>query len=115
MLKLLKTSIGKKQLVAISGLAMVGFLVAHLLGNFLMYAGPDAINNYAKALHDLGGLLWVARAGLLLMFVVHFSLIAVLVIQSKRARLHAYAMPLHKTTRSIFTQTMRFSGLIIFY
>ena len=48
MINYLSSSIGKKQLIAISGLAMVGFLVVHLLGNFLMYLGPEAINSYAK-------------------------------------------------------------------
>ncbi len=114
MLKMLTTSIGKKQLVAISGLAMVGFLVAHLLGNFLMYLGPDAINDYADKLHSLGALLWVARLGLLAMFILHFSLIAYLVIQNKKARATSYSMPLHKKTRSIFTKTMRISGVLIF-
>ena len=114
MINYLSSSIGKKQLIAISGLAMVGFLVVHLLGNFLMYLGPEAINSYAKKLHDLGALLWVARAGLLAMFVMHFSLIGVLVYQNKKARKNEYYMPLHKKTRSIFTKTMRLSGVVVF-
>ena len=48
------------------------------------------------------------------MFVIHFSLIIVLVLQNKKARSSSYSMPLHPKTRSLFTKTMRFSGLIIF-
>ena len=114
MLRFFSTSIGQKQLVAISGLAMVGFLVAHLLGNFLMYVGPDAINAYAKKLHELGPLLWIARIGLLAMFVTHFSLIIALVLKNKKARMVDYSEPLHKNTRSLFTKTMRLSGVLIF-
>lgn len=114
MLGYLSTSIGKKQLVAVSGLAMVFFLVAHLLGNLLVFSGPEALNSYAEKLHSLGPLLWVARIGLLGMFFLHFTLIAVLAIQNKRARAQAYSVPLHKTTRSFFTKSMRVSGVIVF-
>ncbi len=114
MLAYFNSSIGKKQIVAISGLAMVLFLIAHLLGNFLVFLGPDAINSYAEKLHALGPVLWVARIGLLAMFVLHFSLVINLVIQNKKARATNYSTPLHKNTRSLFTQTMRLSGIIIF-
>ena len=110
----LSSSLGKKQLIAISGIALVLFLVAHLLGNLLVYSGPEALNAYAEKLHSLGPLLWVARLGLLAMFLTHFLLIILLVIQNKKARDVGYHQPLHKKTRSVFTQTMRFSGLLIF-
>ena len=114
MKKFILSLVGIKQLVALSGLAMVGFLIAHLLGNFLIFSGPIAINNYAYKLHSLGPVLWVARIGLLAMFLLHFSLVIYLVIVNKRARNGSYAVPIHKKTRSIFTQTMRYSGLLIF-
>ncbi|RAP27533.1 hypothetical protein DID74_00065 [Candidatus Marinamargulisbacteria bacterium SCGC AG-333-B06] len=103
-----------KQLVAVSGLAMVGFLIAHLLGNFLIFSGPIALNLYASKLHDLGPILWIMRLGLLAMFLLHFSLVVYLVIVNKKARENSYALPIHKKTRSFFTQTMRYSGLLIF-
>ena len=114
MLKYFKSSVGIKQIVAISGLAMVGFLVAHLLGNFCIFFGPEALNTYAKKLHELGPLLWVARIGLLTMFILHFSLVVMLVIKNKKARPQEYTQVLHKKTRSIFTQTMRYSGVLVF-
>lgn len=114
MISYLRSSIGKKQLVAVSGLAMVLFLIAHLLGNLLVFLGPEAINSYAKKLHDLGPLLWVARLGLIATFIVHFGLVINLVIQNKKARMTGYSTALHKNTRSLFTKTMRVSGLLIF-
>ena len=114
MIKYLNSSIGKKQLVAVSGLGMVLFLIAHLSGNFLMFKGADALNAYSKMLHDLGPLLWVARIGLIGMFFLHFTLILILVIQNRKARDVQYSMPIYPKKRSLYTQTMRFSGLLIF-
>lgn len=109
----LSSSIGKKQIVAVTGLMMVGFLIAHLSGNFLIFKGPDAINNYAKMLHDLGGLLWVARIGLIIAFVAHFSFTIALVIQNRRARGVSYSTEINKRTRSLSTKLMPYSGLLL--
>ncbi|MDD9951251.1 MAG: succinate dehydrogenase cytochrome b subunit [Zetaproteobacteria bacterium] len=67
----LGSSVGCKLIMALTGLMLVGFIVAHLAGNLLVFAGPAALNAYAKGLHDLGGLLWVARGGLLVGFLLH--------------------------------------------
>jgi len=66
-----RSSIGGKVTMAVTGLLLFGFVVAHLLGNLQLLKGPEAINSYAKMLHDLGPLLWVARIGLLAIFVLH--------------------------------------------
>lgn len=114
MFRFLKSSIGRKQIVAVSGLAMVGFLLAHLSGNFLIFKGPDALNSYSDFLHSLGALLWVARIGLIVAFVAHFGLIIQLVIENRRARGSQYAKAIGASTRNFATQTMRYSGLLIF-
>ena len=49
------STLQKKQLVAVTGLGLVGFVIAHLTGNFLIFKGADALNDYATFLHDLGG------------------------------------------------------------
>ena len=67
----LQTSVGKKSIVAITGALLLGFVVAHMLGNLQIFLGAENINSYAKTLQDLGGLLWVARIGLLVAFVAH--------------------------------------------
>jgi succinate dehydrogenase / fumarate reductase cytochrome b subunit len=69
------TSIGKKWLVAITGLALVVFLLGHLAGNMLVFAGPEAFDDYAKMLHEsLHGVgIWIARVGLLAVVTVHIA------------------------------------------
>jgi succinate dehydrogenase / fumarate reductase cytochrome b subunit len=85
------SSVGGKFFVALTGLALVGFLVAHLGGNLLVYAGPEALNAYAKGLRDLGPLLWVARIGLLVVAVTHVYIAVRLNLRSREARPVAYA------------------------
>lgn len=114
MIKYLSSSIGKKQLVALSGFALVLFLLVHLLGNFAIFIGPEALNEYSKKLHSLGPLLWVARLGLIGVFFLHFGLVGLLVYENLKARGGSYSKPLHKKTRSLFTKTMRVSGVIVF-
>jgi succinate dehydrogenase / fumarate reductase cytochrome b subunit len=63
-----------KYLMGLTGLGLMLFLIAHLLGNLLVFQGQDALNAYAKSLHDLGPLLWVARLGLLAIFILHIYL-----------------------------------------
>ncbi len=67
------SSIGKKILVAVTGLILAGFVLGHMIGNLLVFVGPDAINEYGHmlqtALHGTG--VWFARVGLLLATVIH--------------------------------------------
>lgn len=65
------SSVGAKFGMALSGLLLSLFVVAHLAGNLLVFGGRDGMNAYAEVLHDLGPWLWVIRAGLLAVFVVH--------------------------------------------
>ena len=58
---LLSSSIGKKLVMAITGLGFCIFLLSHLAGNLIIYAGNDAFNSYAKRLHTLGSLLVLAE------------------------------------------------------
>ena len=64
------SSIIKKQIVAVTGLMMVGFLCAHMAGNLLILAGPEAFNGYAALLHTIPELLWVMRLGMVAAFAV---------------------------------------------
>ena len=57
LLKTVGTSVGKKLLMALTGLAFCGFLAAHLAGNLTLYGGADAFNSYAEHLHSLGPLI----------------------------------------------------------
>ena len=82
------SSIGKKLVVALTGLAMVLFLAGHLTGNLLMYAGKEAFDEYARFLHEAGhgALIWVARLGLLVVLVLHVWATILLTRENKAAR-----------------------------
>jgi succinate dehydrogenase / fumarate reductase cytochrome b subunit len=96
--------------MAVTGLLLFGFVVAHLLGNLQLLAGPDAINSYAKMLHDMGALLWVARIGLLVIFVLHVATAIRLSRANKQARPVAYAKEA-TVVASFASRSMVFSGL----
>jgi succinate dehydrogenase / fumarate reductase cytochrome b subunit len=107
------SSIGKKLVVAITGLAMVVFLAGHLTGNMLIYAGKEAFDEYAKFLHEAGhgALIWVARAGLLVVIVLHVWATILLTRENKAAR-QAYQ---YKATiqASKSSRIMIWSGLTV--
>lgn len=87
-----QSSIGKKLVVAFTGLAMVFFLAGHLTGNLLIFAGREAFNEYAKFLHDAGhgALIWVARIGLLVVVTLHVWATILLTRENKAARKQEY-------------------------
>ncbi|MDB4614334.1 succinate dehydrogenase cytochrome b subunit [bacterium] len=92
LLRALSTSIGQKFVMGITGLLLCGFLVAHLGGNFFLFVGADAYNDYAEALHKQEALLKVAEAGLIVLFAVHLYLAFVTTRGNKVARGSRYAM-----------------------
>jgi len=106
------SSIGKKTVVALTGVALVFFVIGHLLGNFTLFLGPDYINAYALKLHSLGPLLWVIRAGLLGIVVLHIYFTMLLWVENRKARPQKYAVFAPMTT-TVFARTMRFTGLIV--
>ncbi|MBI3863410.1 MAG: succinate dehydrogenase cytochrome b subunit [Planctomycetia bacterium] len=90
--KSLSSSIGQKVVMAITGLALCGFLVVHLAGNLLLYAGAEKYNHYAHALHAQEVLLLVAEIGLLVTFLLHIWLALKTDSQNKSARPIEYAV-----------------------
>lgn len=90
--KALTSSVGKKLLMAVTGALLCLFLVVHLAGNLLMYAGPEAYNNYAHALHSQEGLVKIAEVGLLALFLVHIWLALETNRENREARSQPYAM-----------------------
>ena len=114
------STIGQKALVGITGLALVGFLVTHLVGNLTMYAGDDgaSFNAYSQGLHDLGILLYIAEVGLLVIFISHIALVARLVIKQRSAGgASRYAVTNTKRDGGWFqlksSRTMAISGTIL--
>jgi succinate dehydrogenase / fumarate reductase, cytochrome b subunit len=82
------SSIGKKLIVALTGLVLAGFLAGHLSGNLLMYVGRAAFNEYAEFLHHMlhGAGVWIARVVLLTMLVIHVVATISLTRQNRAAR-----------------------------
>ncbi len=106
------SSIGKKFLMAISGVGLIGFIVAHLIGNLLIFGGQEALNAYAKGLHDLGGLLWIARIGLITIFVVHIGAAIALTRDNRAARPDSYQSK-GTVKASLASKNMGLSGSFI--
>ena len=107
------SSVGAKVIVALSGLGLVGFTVFHMIGNLKVFQGPEAINGYAYFLtHSLGVLIWVARAGLLTIFLLHLALAIRLTLRSRAARPVGYAYPGH-VQATLTSRTMIWSGVVV--
>ncbi len=107
-----KSSIGKKIVVAVTGILLLGFVIVHMAGNLQIYAGAEKINAYAKFLKDLGPLLWIARFGLLLSFVIHIYFTVQLKLENRAARPESYSYMQTKQASSA-SLYMIVSGLII--
>ncbi|HYY14032.1 MAG TPA: succinate dehydrogenase cytochrome b subunit [Chthoniobacterales bacterium] len=85
-----RSSVGKKMIVAITGVILILFVIGHLLGNLQIFLGPDWINGYSQHLRDLGPLLWLVRIFLLVTVVVHIYVTIQLAIENRRARPEPY-------------------------
>jgi succinate dehydrogenase / fumarate reductase cytochrome b subunit len=84
-----------------------------MIGNLKLFQGPDAINAYAYFLkHSLGALIWIARAGLLAIFVLHLSLAIRLMRRSRAARPVPYQFPGH-VQATISSRTMIWTGIVV--
>jgi succinate dehydrogenase / fumarate reductase cytochrome b subunit len=115
-----RTSLGKKQVMAVTGLLLFGFVAVHMFGNLKVYGGPEAYNGYAKALRTIGypivpesGVLWILRGGLLLAVALHIHAAWSTTRQSAAARPQRYAH-LDAVQMSYAERTMRWGGVIIF-
>jgi succinate dehydrogenase cytochrome b subunit len=80
------TTIGRKVLMAVTGVILIGFVVGHLAGNLQIFESPDRINGYAYFLHNLGPTLWFVRIVLLTCAVIHIWAGVVLAVADRRAR-----------------------------
>lgn len=109
-----QTTVGMKALMAVSGLALFGFLVGHLLGNLKLYAGPQALNDYAAFLHSIPALLWTARIGLLAAIGAHIYAAYKLALRKSDARPVPYKKKEHLVT-NYAARTMYWSGPILLF
>ncbi len=110
---LLLSSIGKKLMMAVTGLCFCAFLAVHLVGNLTLYAGGPVFDAYAEHLHALGPVLIVAEIGMLLFALVHVLTGLTLFIQNLRARPARYAVNKAAGGRTPGSRTMPYTGLIL--
>jgi succinate dehydrogenase / fumarate reductase cytochrome b subunit len=107
------SSIGKKLLMAITGLSFIGFLGTHLAGNLTLYKGGAAFNTYAEKLHALGPILTVFEFGLLALALVHVTVGIILFVQNLKARSVPYELDRPAGGRTLSSVTMPYTGFII--
>jgi succinate dehydrogenase / fumarate reductase, cytochrome b subunit len=114
-----RSSIGKKALMALSGLALALFVLVHLAGNLLVFVGPDAMNAYALKLRHFGAWLWVARAGLILAALAHIWTSVALAIENRQARPRDYKRYRARTTslaaRFMLSTGVAFTAFLIYH
>lgn len=110
-----RTTVGKKVVMAVSGLVLLVFVITHLLGNLQIFLGAEKLNHYAMLLRGMPELLWAARAGLLLALVVHVVASLQIVLVNRRARQIGYRVKRDIET-NYAARTMAMSGpLVLLY
>lgn len=114
-----RSAVGKKAVMAVTGVILFGFVFLHMIGNLKLYFGPEAMNDYARWLRVMGspavpenGLLWVARIILLGAVVFHIHAAYALTMMNRRARPVAYH-DRDYVSASYAARTMRWGGVIL--
>ena len=115
-----RSSIGRKMIVALTGLALVLFLAGHLSGNLLIFAGSEAFNDYAQFLHEFlhGTGVWIARIGLLACLVLHVWFTILLTRENKKASpkyQHEATVQAPKSSRIMIWTGLTILSFIIFH
>lgn len=118
-LSIYKSAIGKKAVMAASGLLLVGFVLGHMAGNFKLFLGEEKFNLYAEWLREIGspalphgGALWIARAVLLGAVLLHIHSAWSLTRLSRKARPQGYKK-IQTQQATYASRTMRWGGVLI--
>lgn len=118
---LYSTAVGKKYVMAISGITMMGFLLFHMIGNLKMYLGAADLNHYSEFLWDLlypiapkGVVLWFLRGGLIVMLAAHLHAAWSLTQLNRHARPVKYQSARDYQVANFASRSMRQTGLIVF-
>jgi succinate dehydrogenase / fumarate reductase cytochrome b subunit len=108
-----QSSVGKKVIMAVTGLVMVAYLITHVLANLLVFQGPAKINAYSAFLHGTGGALWAARLVLLVALVLHIVAAVQLAERRQDARPVGYAAGREPQVSTFAARTIRWGGALI--
>lgn len=109
----LGSAIGKKLMMAITGLGFCGFLTVHLAGNLTIYGGKDSFNSYSEHLQAWGPLVTLAELGLAAFALVHILTGATLFYQNLKARPQRYSVNKSAGGRSLGSRTMPYTGIVL--
>jgi len=114
-----RSAVGKKALMAVSGIVLFGFVLVHMLGNLKLYQGPEKLNAYAEWLREVGspvlphsGLLWIARFVLLAAVGIHILAATQLTLRNWQARPQKYKQR-EVLGATYASRTVRWGGVII--
>lgn len=111
-MRLFSDSIGRKAVMAITGLLMVLFVIGHLLGNLTIFRGADGINAYAFKLHELAPVVWGTRIVMGVAALVHISLAVVITLENLEAKPIKYAVT-RRLKATFAGRTMIWTGLLL--
>lgn len=115
--RVFSSSVGTKLLIGLTGLALFAYLILHLAGNALIFAGPETFNEYSHALIS-NPLILPIEIGLLAIFLLHVYKAVTNYAANRAARPARYAMKKyagHTSRKSVASSTMIWSGLVIFF
>jgi succinate dehydrogenase / fumarate reductase cytochrome b subunit len=107
-----RSTIGKKIVMAVTGLIMVAFVIGHVLGNLLAFAGAEHINAYSAFLHGTGELLWGVRVVLLVAVILHIVAATQLTLIERAQRPVQYARREYRAA-TFASRTLRWGGVLL--
>ncbi|NTV34744.1 MAG: succinate dehydrogenase cytochrome b subunit, partial [Deltaproteobacteria bacterium] len=113
LVKTFSSSIGKKQVQAVTGLLFCLFVAVHLMGNLTIYAGKESFLSYVDHLHSVEALVTLAEFGLIFFAVLHIGMGLYLFLENRKARPVAYAIDKSAGGRTIGSRTGPYTGALI--
>lgn len=122
-LELYRSALGKKYTMAITGIMMMGYVLAHMIGNLKMYLGAESLDSYGHWLRESLGYpilphtvtLWLLRLGLLAAFILHIVAAYQLTVMNKKARPESYRSKRDYQAADFAARTMRWTGVIVLF
>ncbi len=109
---LINNEVGRKIIMAITGLALSMYVVIHMLGNISLFSGPDGINAYAAMLQSLGPFLWIVRFIMAVALALHIVFAILIYLENRAARATKYAVT-RRLSATFAGRNMIWTGLLI--
>jgi succinate dehydrogenase / fumarate reductase cytochrome b subunit len=118
--ELYQSAVGKKWVMALTGIVLMGFVFAHMVGNLKAYLGAEEMNHYGEWLREIATpalprtvALWLLRSGLIVAFALHMHAAYGLTVMNRRARPQGYVTKRDYEAADFAGRTMRWTGIII--